>query len=295
MAKSNKHTKAPEAEANTMHPTVRHSRKRIAITGGSGRVGKALRNSLSGKVTSIKIVDIVDPGMLGPNETWEKVDISDYAVLSGSLEDVDAVVHLAGHPNERKIEDILRVNVLGTHNVLEAARHNGIERVVFGSSNHAIGFYPRETKITETDPMRPDSLYGLSKCWGELEAGLYYDKFGIRTLNIRIGNAGERPIDARSLHIWVSARDLAQLVLIGLEHPDITCTTVFGVSHVPSSWWNNSTATALGYIPMDSAEEIAGPDTEKELPSPLPKVAEHFQGGRFCVIDHDGKVRQRTP
>ena len=277
------------------YPSILESAKQIAITGGSGRVGRALRKALGGKVSGIKIVDIADPGPLTPNETWTQVDISDGAALSKSLTDVEAIIHLAGHPNEREIEDILRVNVLGTHNVLEAARHNGIERIVFGSSNHTIGFYPRETQITETDPMRPDSLYGLSKCWGELEAGLYFDKFGIRTLNIRIGNAGERPVDVRSLNIWVSARDLAQLVLIGLEHPDITCTTVFGVSHVPGTWWDNSTAAKLGYVPMDDAEALAGPESKKELPSPLPTVAGHFQGGRFCVIDHDGKIRQRTP
>lgn len=293
MANLDKRTENPEAD--TTYPPILRSDKRIAITGGSGRIGTALRNALAGKVASIKIVDNARPDRLGPGETWEQVEISDHAQLSRSLVDVDAVVHLAAHPNERNIEDILRVNVLGTHNVLEAARRNGIERVVFGSSSHVVGFYPRQTRIADTDPMRPDSLYGLSKCWGELEAGLYYDKFGIRTLNIRIGNAGERPADARALNIWVSARDLAQLVLIGLEHPDITCTTVFGVSRVPSNWWNNSTATELGYRPADTAEAIAGPESEQELPSPLPQIAEYFQGGRFCVIDHDGKMRQRRP
>ncbi|UUP16463.1 NAD-dependent epimerase/dehydratase family protein [Nitratireductor thuwali] len=293
MANLDELTENPEAD--TAYPPILRSDKRIAITGGSGRIGTALRNALAGKVANIKIVDKARPDRLGPGETWEQVEISDHAELSRSLVDVDAVVHLAAHPNERNIEDILRVNVLGTHNVLEAARRNGIERVVFGSSSHVVGFYPRQTRIADTDPMRPDSLYGLSKCWGELEAGLYYDKFGIRTLNIRIGNAGERPADARALNIWVSARDLAQLVLIGLEHPDITCTTVFGVSRVPSNWWNNSTATELGYRPADTAEAIAGPESEQELPSPLPQIAEYFQGGRFCVIDHDGKMRQRRP
>ena len=281
------------ATSDMTRPPIAKSTKSIAMTGGAGRVGKALRKALSRKVGPIKILDIADPSPLAENETWAQVDISNHTELSENLTDVYAIIHLAGHPNERGIDDILRVNVLGTHNVLEAARQNGINRVVFGSSNHAIGFYPRKTKITETDPMRPDSLYGLSKCWGELEAGLYFDKFGIRSLNIRIGNAGERPTDARSAKIWVSARDLAQLVLIGLEHPDITCTTVFGVSEVAGSWWDNSTASKLGYTPIDSANAVAGPETQNELPSPLPTISEHFQGGRFCVIDHDGTLRWR--
>lgn len=274
-------------------PLLDRSEKRIAITGGSGRVGTALRRALSGRVASIKIVDTADPGPLGHAETWEQVDISDGEALSACLSDVDAIVHLAGYPNERGIEDILRVNVLGTHNVLEAARSNGIGRVIFGSSNHAVGFYPRKTIVSDSDPMRPDSLYGLSKCWGELEAGLYFDKFGVRTLNIRIGNAGERPTDARALRIWLSPRDLAQLVLIGLEHPDVTCTTVYGISEVESGWLDNGRAVALGYRPADSATEMAGPDNAEERPSPMPHISEFFQGGRFCVIQHDGTLRDR--
>jgi len=267
--------------------------KRIAITGGSGRVGTALRRLLADKVASIKIIDKADPGQLGDNQTWERLDITDAARLSAAMADVDGIVHLAGYPNERSIEDILRVNVMGTHNVFEAARSNGIDRVVLGSSNHAVGFYPRATLVSDKHPMRPDSLYGLSKCWGELEAGLYFDKFGIRTLNIRIGNAGERPTDARALRIWISARDLAQLVMIGLEHPDVTSTTVFGISRVRDGWLDNSTAAKLGYVPADCADTLTGPDNAQERPSAMPHIAEHFQGGRFCVYDHDGTLRNR--
>ncbi|MDD7973299.1 NAD-dependent epimerase/dehydratase family protein [Roseinatronobacter alkalisoli] len=281
-------------QQNALDRPLNQSPKRIAITGGSGRVGTALRRALAGKVASIKIVDTTNPGPLDNNQTWEHVDVSDCEALSASMAEVDAIVHLAGYPNERGIDDILRVNILGTHNMLEAARRNGIGRVVFGSSNHTVGFYPRRTIVSDTDPMRPDSLYGLSKCWGELEAGLYFDKFGIRTLNIRIGNAGERPTDARALRIWVSPRDLAQLVLIGLEHPDVTCTTVYGISDVEAGWLDNGTAVALGYRPVDSAKAMVGPDNAEERPSPLPHIAEFFQGGRFCVIEHDGTLRDRA-
>ncbi|MDF0601384.1 NAD(P)-dependent oxidoreductase [Psychromarinibacter sp. C21-152] len=268
------------------------SDKRIAITGGSGRVGKAIRGALAGRVPSIRVVDIADPGALRANETWSKADISDRADLVRALVDVDAIVHLAGYPNERDIEEILRVNVLGTHNVFEAARENGIGRIVFGSTNHVVGFYPRETTVSPTDPMRPDSLYGLSKCWGELEAGLYYDKAGIRSLNIRIGNAAERPTDARAKAIWVAPDDLAQLVLIGLEHPDIRCETVFGVSETDGDWWDNGRAAELGYVPGCSAA-AAAPEPLAERATELPEISEIFQGGRFCVAGHDGTLRHR--
>ena len=266
----------------------------IVLTGGAGRVGRALRTALADKVGAVRIVDVVDPGPLAKNETWSSADISDVTALTASFEGADAIVHLAGYPNERGIEDLLRVNVLGTHNVYEAAKRSGIGRVVFGSSNHVMGFYPRDERVGVDDPLRPDSLYALSKCWGELEAGIYYQKAGIRSLIIRIGNASKQPLDARSLAIWISPRDLAQLVLIGLDHPDIECTTVFGASESDVGWWDNSVATALGYRPQDRIADFAAPEAFEQKPSALPHVADFFQGGRFCVLDHDGVERPPT-
>jgi uronate dehydrogenase len=256
-------------------------------------VGRALRQVLTDQVAGIRIIDLAEPSDLARNENWYRADICDLAALMAAVEGVDAIVHLAGYPNERAIEDILRVNVLGTHNIYEAARRVGIARVVFGSSNHVTGFYPRTTPVGANDPMRPDSLYGLSKCWGELEAGLYFEKAGIRSLLIRIGNASKQPADSRSLVTWISPRDLAQLVLIGLEHPNVDCTTVYGVSMVDGAWWDNATAAALGYQPQDRATDFATPEAFDNKPSEMAHVADYFQGGRFCVRDHDGIERRR--
>lgn len=269
--------------------------KVVALTGGSGRVGQSLRRFLRAKFADIRILDLTDPGELAESESWSQVDICDLGALTAALEGVDAIVHLAGYPGERSIEDIVRVNVIGTHNLYEAARLNGIRRIVLGSSNHATGFYPRDRCITSDDPMRPDSFYGLSKCWNELEAGLYFEKFGITTLIIRIGNAtiepGDARSDARSHAIWVSPRDLAALVMIGLEHPDIDCTTVYGVSRGANDWWDNSAAARLGYRPLDCAEGFSTPQDQKRIGEH--DVAERFQGGRFCAKDHDGVLRDR--
>jgi uronate dehydrogenase len=141
--------------------------------------------------------------------------------------------------------------------------------------------------------MRPDSLYGLTKCWSELVAGLYYDKAGIRSLVIRIGNAMERPTARRSLIIWISARDLAQLVMIGFTHPDIDCTTVYGVSKGGGEWWDNSVAERLGYRPVDVIRDFATPEAFRDDTGPLPEIREFFQGGGMCTSDHDGQLRIR--
>ncbi|MGO1077104.1 NAD-dependent epimerase/dehydratase family protein [Inquilinus sp. CA228] len=269
------------------------SAKSIVLTGGSGNVGRVLRRALTGRIAAVHILDVVDPSPLAEHESWSSIDITDLAALTAAVEGADAIVHFAGYPNERAAEDMLRVNVLGTHNVYEAAARAGIGRVVLASSNHVTGFYPRDASVGVEDQMRPDSLYGLSKCWGELEAGVYFEKAGIRTLAIRIGNAGERPFDPRGLAVWISPRDLAQLVLIGLEHPEIDCTTVYGVSATDAAWWDNSVATALGYRPQDRTVDFAAPEAFQPKVSPLPEVTDHFQGAGFCALGHDGAVRRR--
>jgi uronate dehydrogenase len=265
----------------------------IAITGGSGRVGTALREILAPQCRSIHIIDIVPPAKSQANERYMNVDTSRLDDLAAAFEGVDGIIHLAGLPTEKPIGETLNINVLGVSNVYEAARLKGVGRVVLGSSNHASGFYPRDRHLGPDAPMRPDSLYGLSKCWAELLAGLYYDKTGIRTLAIRIGNAFPQVTSPRSMEIWISARDLAQLTTIGLTHDDITCTTVYGVSAGGGSWWDNSVAEKLGYRPQDRAIDFATPDAFKPQHSELPEITEFFQGGIFCEWGHDGVRRVR--
>lgn len=265
----------------------------VALTGGAGTVGRALRRVLAPQFSAVRVVDLAEPAGLAANESWHRTDVADLGALVEAFRGADAVIHLAGYPNDRGMADMLRVNVLGSSNVYEAARQAGIGRVVLGSSNHAVGFYPRDQVIGPDVPMRPDGLYGLTKCWGELVAGLYYDKAGIRSLVIRIGNALPQPTNPRSLKIWISPRDLAQLVMIGLTHPDIDCTTVYGVSAGGGEWWDNSAATALGYRPLDRITDFAPPEAFVEQPAPLPEIANFFQGGAFCAQGHDGRRRSR--
>jgi len=285
------HRPAPEASSSFPKATPNFDGV-IAVTGGSGRVGRALRSFLSAHVEHISVIDLLEPDDLRQNETWLNVDITDYGSVARSLAKADAIVHLAGFPNERSIEDVLRVNVLGTHNVYEAARHLGIRRIILGSSNHVTGFYEVDRKVDPLDAMRPDSFYGLSKCWNELEAGLYFDKYGIESFIIRIGNATLEPQDPRSDYrshtIWISPRDLAQLVLLGLSHTNVGCVTVYGASKTENPWWDNQAALDFGYAPLDGIKEVVEPNSAVEE-----TVKVRFQGGRFCAQGHDGIVRAR--
>lgn len=267
------------------------SESRVVITGGAGKVGRSLRAAMSAEFAEVVVLDLVGETVLAPNETAMVCDVTDRAALTRALAGADAVVHLAGYPTEQAVEDILQVNCLGTWNIYEAARENGIGRVVFASSNHATGFYPRDQVVSPSMPMRPDGTYGLSKCWGELVAGLYWDRAGIRTLSIRIGNALGPPPSRRAIEVWISARDLAQLVRIGLTHPEVDATVVYGISDRDNAWWDNSVARALGYRPQDRNADHALPGAATSpLESP---VAEAFQGGGFCDHRHDGVIRSR--
>jgi len=272
-----------------------YSDKVVAILGGSGRVGAKLRVALEGKVRAIRVLDLVSPSSLQANESWSSVDICDLDSTESALRGVDAIVHLAGFPGERSIDDIVRVNVLGTHNVYEAARRLGIKRVVLGSSNHVTGFFARDRRVSPAGAMRPDSFYGLGKCWNELEAGLYFQKHGIESFIIRIANASMEPDDSRSDErsraTWVSPRDLAQLVLLGLEKPEVDCVTVYGVSQGPFTWWDNSVAEEFGYQPVDRGMDHSKPTFPVSTPGETQHISDHFQGGRFCAMGHDGVLR----
>ena len=263
--------------------------RNLLITGGSGHVGRKLRGELGSRFETVRILDQVKDEALAPNEESMTGDIADMAVVQRAMEGMDAIIHLAAMPVEAPFGEILQSNIVGTWNVYEAARLAGIGRIIFGSSNHAVGFYPRTQRIDVTVLPRPDSRYGLSKCWGEAVGSLYADKYAVKSLHIRIGNAADLPGSARSLAIWVSGRDLAQLVMIGLEHPEIHNTIVYGVSDNIACWYDNSEAYRLGYKPQDHAEDHRdfAMAEEAKLP-PHDAAAMYYQGGGFCSIEYAG-------
>jgi uronate dehydrogenase len=147
-----------------------------------------------------------------------------------------------------------------------------------------VGFYRRDKTIDHAVYPKPDSRYGVSKVFGEALGSLYADKYGMEIFNMRIGNVNVKPVDKRRLSIWISPRDLAQLVTIGIEHPDIRFEIVYGVSGNTRSWYDNSNATRLGYKPEDDSEPQAKEVIANEKPGADPFV-EKYQGGVFVRIE----------
>src|SRR6188768_4464273 len=211
----------------------------ILITGAAGDVGTRLRKLLKGVYSNIRASDIRVPADLGKDEDFIAADLADLAQVEKIVAGVEGIVHLGGFSVEGPWETIHRSNIVGCYNLFEAAYRAGVKRVVFASSNHAVGFYPRSQKIGVDVTVRPDSRYGVSKAFGEAIGALYADKHGLRVTCLRIGNFGDAPLDQRRLSIWISPPDLVQLIRIGLEHPDVHFEIFYGASDNAAGWWDN--------------------------------------------------------
>ena len=255
--------------------------KTILITGASGDVGTHLRRELAAKYR-IRASDLRDLKETFKGQKFVRADISKFSDAMRITKGVDAIVHLGGYSVEGPWEGILSANIIGCYNVFEAARRNGVKRILFPTSNHAVGFYRRDRTIDHHVYPKPDSRYGVSKVFGEALASLYADKYGMQMFCLRIGNVNPVPIDKRRLSILFTPRDLAQLVTIGIEHPDIRFEIVYGISGNKRAWYDNSNAFRLGYKPQDDSETFAAEILAKEKPGGQ-LIAEMHQGGAFCV------------
>jgi uronate dehydrogenase len=260
--------------------------QKILITGAAGDVGTRLRKLLKG-VYSLRVSDIRKPADLGADDEFVAADLGDYEQTKQITAGIDGIVHLGGYSVEGPWETIHKSNIVGCYNLFEAAYRSGVKRIVFASSNHAVGFYPRDRKIGVDVTLRPDSRYGVSKAFGEAVGALYADKHGLRVTCIRIGNVNDKPLDKRRLSIWVKPEDLAQLIRIGLEHPDIRFEIFYGVSDNEAGWWDNSNARRFGYRPQFRSEIFRDEAMAAQAKLPADPIGGRFQGGPFCSDEYD--------
>ncbi len=261
--------------------------KSLLITGAAGGIGTRMRQLLRSVYPKLRLSDVKTPNDLGADEEFHAAELSDMAAVERIVEGVDGIVHLGGYSIEGPWDVIHQSNIVGCYNLFEAARRAKVKRVVFASSNHAVGFYPRQRKIGTDEQVRPDSRYGISKAFGEAVGAMYAYKHGLRVTCIRIGNFGDAPLDHRRLAIWISPEDLAQLVRIGLDHPDIRHEIFFGASANERSWWDNEAAFRYGYKPTGRAEEFREGAMAAQAELPADPVGDWYQGGTFCSDEYD--------
>ena len=261
---------------------------RVLITGAGGNIGRTLRALLQGRYALLRLIDIAPQAPAQAGEEVATVDIGDAAALDAAMRGIDCVIHLAGVPEEDSWERILPANIMGCYNVFEAARRQGVRRVVFASSNHAVGFHRRETFIDTAVQPRPDGRYGVSKVFGEAVGRLYADKYGLSVACLRIGSfrPSDRPSESRHLLTWISHRDMAQLAARCVEHPAYHFVVVYGVSNNLRNRWDNTPARFLGYRPQDDAETFAAAVlATSPIEDPL---AAQFHGGMYCPMEFVG-------
>jgi uronate dehydrogenase len=266
----------------------------ILVTGAAGGIGTRLRKLMKGAYPTIRWSDKSAPKDLAPDENFVQADLADMSQVETIVDGVDGIVHLGGFSVEGSWDTILNANIIGCYNLFEAARRAKVQRVVFASSNHAVGFYPRQRRVTIEDPVRPDSRYGVSKAFGESLGALYAFKHGLRVTCLRIGHVLDAPAHERDLSIWLAPQDLVQLIRIGLDHPHIRYEIFFGVSDCARGFWDNSAAFRYGYKPQSRAEDHAAQALEATAKQPPGPVDTWYQGGPFCSLEFDGGI-ERSP
>lgn len=256
---------------------------KILLTGATGIVGRLLRPILAETYESILLNSRQAITDVRPNERWLPGDLCDPALIDQLMSQVDGVIHMAGLVGpDYTFDQVLGPNLVAVYHLFEAARKYRVQRFIYASTHHAVGFLPRGTHVDHLTPPRADSWYGFSKAAGEILASHAADRYGLDVMSIRIGYVGEIIPDERRVHTFCSARDLAQLIHIGLTGPQRGFHMVYGLSRCPDPMFDNRHAESLGYRPQDfSLDFLADPALAHQQPNPS-KPEQRFIGGHFA-------------
>ena len=281
--------------------------KPVLLTGAAGNLGRVLARELAAQGWTLRLTDIAPfPDPLPPRATFLRADLNDGVALLRQAEGCGAILHFGGISVEQPFETVLGPNLRGLHHVYEAARREAA-RVVFASSNHAIGFHERPqvsggpihgsgpegpspigpqgnaAKLDADCAFRPDGFYGLAKAYGELMGRLYWDKHGVENVNLRIGSCFPEPTEGRMLATWLSFADLVRLVAAAVAAPRAGHCVIWACSDNPASFWGNDHRARIGWQPRDSAEAFRARIGDKVSGNP---VIERYQGGNYTAMDY---------
>lgn len=258
---------------------------KLVLTGAAGRLGSHLREPLSKLATSLVSSDLTDDvGKLFPNESYVKADLTQLDDMMALLDGADMVVHFGAYGDEAPFEAIVGPNIIGAYNVWEAAYRNGVRRVVYASSIHAVGMHMKNEFIGTDVAHRPDTFYGLAKCFSEDLASLYWDKRQVESVCMRILSCAQVS-NARAVGSWLSYDDLIQLVERSITTPITGFTVVYGVSDNDRAPVDNTKASFLGYRPKDNAEQYAEKIFAESDPMDVNDPGHLRHGGPFAAVE----------
>lgn len=261
---------------------------KVALSGASGQLGRYLRPALLAQGVALRSAggrNVLEA--LRPDEDILNGDLRDPATVDRLLAGVEVLIHMAGTSVERPLPEVIENNLVMLHAVYEGAIRNRVKRIVFASSNHAFGMHPVSETLDLACDFRPDGFYGLSKMWGEGLARLYWEKYGIESVCLRIGSGIERPTEFRHLSTWLGLEDLLRLVNACITTPRVGFLVAWGVSNNTRSYWKPTGCEPLGYQPMQNAEDYAAEILRQ--PNPLDATAQRYQGGSFASHDFGRK------
>ena len=258
----------------------------ILLTGAAGALGEELREFLS---MSCKVLRISDKAALNKkfeNETVIQAELSNESEMLELTKNIDCVVHMGGQSIEGSWNNVLNSNIIGMYNLYEGCRKNNVKRIIWASSVHTVGFYPRSHVVDNKMMPRPDSNYGVSKVFGETLAQYYWDKYKIETVSIRIYSSLAEPKDERVLSTWLSYNDLRSLIKACMNSSNVEHSIIFGVSNNDSILIDNKYANHIGFKPEDNAEHFRSKVVEQKgfVDPKDPLVTTH--GGYFASAGH---------
>ncbi len=260
---------------------------RVLVTGAAGSIGTVVCAGLRDRGHDVVGLDMAaEPeGFTGP---WFTVDCADPDAVSAVFESldetgrIDAVVHLASIPTEASLPVILESHVVTTAALLDAMVEHGVTRIVYASSNHAVGRTPRTDLLSAEVPPRPDTFYGVGKVAAEALLRLYADRYSIDAVATRIGSFLPQPETRRNLSTWLSHDDAVRMVDACLTTPDPGFAVLYGISANTRAWWDLDPGRALGYEPQDDAESFAA-SIEETPESEEDRVDAAHVGGPFVT------------
>ncbi len=259
--------------------------KKIVLTGAAGRLGSYLREPLSKMCEALVSTDIADDiGTVYPGESYIKADLAEMDQIGPVLDGAEMVVHFGAIVDERPFEELLGPNFVGSYNVWEAGYKAGVRRIVYASSIHAVGMYPKNEFIGIDAEHRPDTFYGLAKCFTEDLGRMYWEKRGLESVHLRILSCAQVN-NTRALGSWLSYPDLIQLVTRAIDTPSTGFSIIYGVSNNDRAPVDNAKAAFLGYRPVDNAEVYAPELLAAEGPVDTSDPAQMCHGGPFAKVD----------
>ena len=249
---------------------------KLVLTGAAGRVASLARPIFLEKGIEVVLVDTQPIASCQANEQFQQLDFCSSDLATSDWSDIDGIIHLGGFSDNAPLSDLLRVNIAGYQNILNAAINSGVDKVIYASSMHVLGFYPADHPFSGEEKYAVDSLYGFSKAGAELLSDLYAEKSNLSILSVRIGTVNLKPQDARQLLTWLHPEDFVDLCIQAIFQKFSGHKRMLGVSKNDFGW-NDPVADEIGYNPRYSSRRFTG---SIEYNNPVGLI-----GGRFSAGD----------